>query len=276
MGARRHVTGGVVVVALAALLLVGCLGSDRPEPAADELTRVDSTAAFQGAERAVARVLEEYEATVLADDAERLCGALLAVRENRGNDNDNGGRAYCEQAHAMSPTRVVRRWGGEDDFDLVVRNVAIERRQRLVRSVAVASIGDRRETFELVKDHGSWEITAQGFGRQWLEGGAPQCGDGGGASISISYFAGRDGRSVRGNLLASPFGDRIRRTVRAGGSLVVSAVSYLPDYLETWVLRDRQGRIVHQYPVTVWGPRSFDTSTAMFCGSKNNALRGTI
>ncbi len=52
---------------------------------------------FTGAERQVAQVVEDFESAVLADDVETICRDLLAVEENNGYDEDNGGFALLHQ-----------------------------------------------------------------------------------------------------------------------------------------------------------------------------------
>jgi hypothetical protein len=268
----RH---AIVAASVAALGVTGCLGSDDPDADRAAPVRVDSASRFGGTERAVARTVESYEAAVLAGDVERLCRVVLAVRENHGNDNDNGGRAYCERARPTSPRRVLARAGGEGAFDIVVRHVDVERGRRHVRARAVSSVAGGPEVFELERARGRWRITAHSFGRLPSDrAGLPLCEHIAGADLSLG--AALDAETPREALVQGPFGDRIRRTLRNRGALTLAAVSYRPDYLETWALRGAHGRVLRQYPVTVWGPRSFDTSTVVFCNGDGDVLRAVL
>ncbi len=60
-------------------------------------------------------------------------------------------------------------------------------------------------------------------------------------------------------------GDRAQKALDAGGSLELSSAFYRPDYHLMYALRDEKGKLIVGFPVTVWGPREFDTYSMTFC-----------
>jgi hypothetical protein len=267
---------GVAIFVLSAL--AGCNDSE-PGPTSETAdSRVDSAARFGGERRVIATTLEAFEQAVLANDVERICRRYLHVRESRDPDNDNGGRRFCAADPANDPARQIRRAGGDERYDLVVRRIELGPRRRVGahgptrRAAARVEIGPHRETFMLGKRRLGWDVTARSFAEPALEPGrydsAPGCDSG----VSISVFAGQpEARLPRKAVTRGPFGDGVRRALSHGGSLSLAGVEYSPDYRHTYLLRNASGRVERGFPVTVYRYDSFDASEALICSERDAA-----
>jgi hypothetical protein len=148
---RSRILAAMAVGLVCALTLAAC---DDAEPETPGEPRVDSTVRFEGEQREVAATLEAFERAVLADDVGRICRQLLLVRESRDPDNDNGGRRFCAADPANGPARELRRAGGEERYDVLVRRIELKPRPRRStprprRAVALVDVGARSETFLL-------------------------------------------------------------------------------------------------------------------------------
>jgi hypothetical protein len=264
--------------------LVGCLGGggEEGEPARAErpaVARVDSSESFTGHRRAVAALLERFEASVRAGDVERICRAWLAVRENREYDDDNGGRRFCEASPLNSPDRELARGGGSYVYDVVVRRIRLHRSRGGEESaIALTSIGTHRDSFLLVHRRGRWQIQARRLdgwprpSKRHVLGS--DCDERTSVILGIRVSGGKRGATTpRQALLASVFAERIERVVAHGGSLDAETIAYAPDYVETWLLRRPDGLALRGYPVRVWGPRSFDAAQVTFCRGPGRWLR---
>ncbi len=273
----RTVTTLVVLAACAAL--GGCMGGDdedaRPAPA-----RVDSTERFSGEERQVAQVIEQFEAAVLADDVETICRDLLAVEENHGYDEDNGGHDFCVVDPANQPDLLLAEGGGAEAYDLVVERV---RREGAIHGIDrfSARVGSEvgSEEFTVQKRDGEWLITQRDFsidGASTRLAGEFDC-DGRGHAAAASAGTGAEvlarvgfqkrpkSDDPRDAILAGPFGAKAEKAIEDGGSLELSSAFYRPDYHLMYALRDEDGKLIVGFPVTVWGPRNFDTYSMTFC-----------
>lgn len=265
----RLFSGGLGRVATAMVCAVGLAACDGGEPDVRGEPRIDSADRFKGERGQVARTLEAFERAVLAGDVERICRQLLSVRESRDPDNDNGGHRFCISDRANDPDRELQRAGQEARYDLVVRRVDLEPRRRSRasrRATARVKVGSRIETFLLAEDGGRWEIRARrlsAFRRRGHQDFLPRCRDH--ALISVFASPAKNARTPREALTRGPFGDAIVRAVSRGASLSLASVSYAPDYVHTYLLRDPRGNLRRAYPVTVYRSGSFDASDAVIC-----------
>lgn len=274
-----------IVVAIGALVcaasVVAC-GGGEPDP--EGLPRVDSTDRFAGERRQVAATIEAFERAVLTGDIETICARLLRVRESRDPDNDNGGRRFCMADPANDPVREVKRAGGEERYDLVVRSVELERRRgaggRAVRhAIACVTVGGRPQTVELDQRGGRWEVIARSFDRS-RPALAPRefaLGCRSHALISVFTSAPRKSWTPREAVIKGPFANWIRRATSRGASLSLAGVTYRPDYRHAYLLRGPGGRPLRVFPVTVFELRSLDASTAELCRRRDaqRLARGT-
>jgi hypothetical protein len=126
-----------VTLAVAALALGGCGASER-----------SSVEGFQGAEREVAQVIADLQAAGQSNDAEEICGQILA-RELAQQIGAEGRTCAQEMDKATSDA---------DEFDLQIRDVTIS------GSTARAQVreGDDGPTasFELAREAGGWRVTS--------------------------------------------------------------------------------------------------------------------
>ena len=259
-------------------------GADEPAGPA----RVDSTGSFTGADRQVARVVEDFESAVLADDVETICRDLLAVEENKGYDEDNGGHDFCVVDPANQPDLLLAEAGGADAYDLVVDRVWREGAiHGIDRFSARVSSGGGIEEFTIQRREGTWLITQRDFsvdGASTRLAGEFECGGKGHAASThgkeASGVFARAGLQPkpqsddpRDAILAGPFGDRAKKAIEKGGSLELSSAFYRPDYHLMYALRDEDGELIVGFPVTVWGAQNFDTYSMTFC---RNGQQGMI
>jgi hypothetical protein len=278
MGRVRLSTTFAVLAACVAL--TGCMGRDESEPSEPpEPSRVDSATDFTGEERQVAQVVEDFEAAVLADDVETICRDLLAVEENHGYDEDNGGFRYCVKDPANQPSAIAEASGGAGVYDLVVdrvkRDEAVHGRDRYR---ATTGSGADAEEFYVQSLDGVWRITARDMsvdGDSTRLAGEYDCDDGGHTELGVSY-AGPLPRTndPREAILEGPFGDKARNALEDGGSLTLDSVFYRPDYHFMYVLADEKGKILVRFPVGVFGPRELDALEMTFC--RNGKQSGVI
>jgi hypothetical protein len=263
---------GLAAVVLSALAFAACNGG-APDEAGD--ARVDSAVRFDGERREVAATLEAFEHAVLADDVQRICGRLLRVRESRDPDNDNGGQRFCVADPANDPARELRRAGGKEHYDLIVRRVDLRPLGRLTepvrRAAARVVVGARSETFLLSDRAKRWEIDARRFGEPSRGLGRHGFAIGCRAHATVSVFTSlpRNARDPREAVTEGPFGDGIRRVLSRGASLSLAGVAYAPDYRHTYVLRDPDNRTRRAFPVTVFRAGSFDASEAVICNRRD-------
>ena len=205
-------------------------GGDEP-PESSAPVRVDSAADFSGAERQVAQVVEDFEAAVLADDVETICRDLLAVEENHGYDEDNGGHDFCVVDPANQPDQILADGGGSEVYDLMVERVkqerafhGIDRFSARVRSEAGI------EEFTVQKREDEWVITQRDFssdGASTRLAGEFDCDEKGhaasargGESAEVLARVGLQPKpksdDPRDAILAGPFGDRAQKALRQG------------------------------------------------------------
>jgi len=254
---------------LACAVLAGCMGEDEVSTAGKG-SRIDSAEGFSGEKREVAEVVERFEAAVLADDVETICRDLLAVEENRGYDEDNGGRDFCVVDPANQPDSMLSQAGGSDAYDLIVEKVrrdsAVHGRDRFRATVRG---GDHVEELSIQLLDGEWQITSRDLtvdGDSTRLAGEYDCDKGGHAEIGVNYGGPRPRTAdPRKAILLGPFGDKARNVLERGGSLELDSTFYRPDYHLMYALADKNGRIIVRFPVTVWGPRNFDTYSMTFC-----------
>lgn len=255
------------------------MGANDREPAgSSEADRVDSAANFTDEERHVAEVVEDFEAAVLADDVKTICSDLLAVEENRGYDEDNGGVRYCIKDPSNQPAAILEASGGAGAYDLVVNRVkrdeAVHGRDRYR---ATTGNGADAEEFYIQRLEGAWQITARDKsvdGDSTRLAGEYDCDGGGHAELGVSYTGPLPKTNdPRKAILQGPFGDRARTALEKGGSLTLDSVFYRPDYHFMYVLADKRGKVIARFPVGVFGPRNLDALSMTFC---RNGQQGMI
>lgn len=253
----------LVAAAAVSVALPACLGSGDDDPI-EVPNRVDSTMSFQGERAAVASHLERWEQAVLADDISLICDQLVGVLENHGNDNDNGGRRFCERDSANDPNGLIAAAGGEDVYDLIVRDIQLDNQQAgRLRAVARITTGQTREIVSLRSSERAWRIVARAFPDR---SGKPSGGDCQlDVIVGVNLSAPANAKTPRQAALRGPFAGEARRLLMRGGSFELAGITYAADYSHLYELRDAQGRLISQFPVGVWGPRSYDASSKYFC-----------
>ena len=243
------------------------MGEDESEPAEpSEPARVDSTEDFTGAERQVAQVVEDFEAAVLADDVETICRDLLAVKQNRGYDDDNGGHEFCVTDEANQPDEILAAAGERAAYDLVVESIERDgNKAALKRFKALVDANGGTQEFVVERYDGSWAITVRDLSPDdelTAERKDRPCER---ATISVRTSLVPHTNDPQKAVLQGPFGTRIERELDKGGSFELDHVAYRPDYVLSYTLRDRKGDFIGAFPVRVWGPRSFDVYSYTFC-----------
>lgn len=249
----------LVVVTLAAsapLLFGACLGSSGSEMAERSTReRVDSTERFEGKKRQVAAALERFEAAVLDDDVQAICGESLRVRGDHANDDDNGGARFCTTDPVNTPSALIERAGGEGEYDLVVREIDLVRwKDRIAKAVAELRIGESRETAVLRPGPDGWRIVAR-----WTTH----------SLAADPYSCNREVKvheplPSRPATLRAALGGPLAGTVRPN-SLVLAGVTYRPDYTHIYAVIDEEATVQRMLPVGVWAPGSFDASSTHLC-----------
>jgi hypothetical protein len=273
---KPRVLAGLGMLVLLAFAVVACNDAERERSVKP---RFNSTSQFEGERRDVAMTLEAFERAVLAEDREGICDRLLRVRQSRDPDNDNGGRRFCLADPANDPERELRRAGGDEPYDVIVRRVEVRPRRgsagQIRRALVQARIGSGQNAFLLGKHAGRWEVLARSFGEVEQSAGTYDLALGctGRGEIHVSTFAlGADAEAPREAVIEGPFGDRIRHALSREASLSLTGVTYAPDYEHIYLLRDARGRPRWALPVTVYRFGSFDASTMAIC-SRRDAQR---
>ena len=250
---KVHLTSVVFAVA-SAMTFAACFGSSESEPAVGT-DRVNSAEHFSGEKRHVAAALERFEAGVLAGDVTAICEDSLRIRDDHGNDDDNGGMRFCTSDPVNSPSALIERAGGEGEYDVVVRDVALVRwRDRLAKAVADVRIGASSEAFVLRPGPNGWRIVTRA------------------ATLALAT----DPHSCERNLrVREPLPSR-SATLRAAlegpfgratspEDLVLGTVTYRPDYRHIYAVIGDDDRVRRMFPVGVWDPGSFDASSVYLC-----------
>lgn len=249
----------LVATALAAsapVLFGACLGSsDSGTAGRSTRERVDSTQRFEGRQRQVAAALERFEAAVLDDDVQAVCGDSLRVREDHANDNDNGGARFCTTDPVNTPSALIERAGGEGEYDVVVREIDLVRwKDRIAKAVAELRIGESRETAVLRPGPDGWRIVAR-WTTHSLAAAPYSCN----RRVKV-----HEPLPSRPATLRAALGGPFAGTVRPN-SLVLAAVTYRPDYTHIYAVIDEDSTVQRLLPVGVWAPGSFDASSTYLC-----------
>jgi hypothetical protein len=107
---------------------------------------------FAGAEQAVAEQVEALQSAGESRDGEEICGELLSQALRRAM---TAGAAGCA-------AQVEEAIGDADDFELDVRDVAVEGERATARVRARTDGAERPRTLELVRERGGWRIDSLG------------------------------------------------------------------------------------------------------------------
>lgn len=251
----RFVTCSALAVAVFGI--AGCFG-DEPDKIlpVQAPERVDSAANFTGERHEVAEVIERFERAVVTDDVQTICGDILAVQENHGYDDDNGGRAFCLEDPASQPESILAESGGADAFDLQVAKIVREgtnpARKRYKAQVLVAG---RQQEYVVEKFEGEWAITERDFIGDALTGERRD------KECELSSLSVRSSLVPKTNdpskaVLQGPFGDRVRKALDHRGTFELDHISYRPDYVVSFALRKKDGTFITEFPVRCGGHES--------------------
>ena len=108
----------VAPLLVCALLVTGCNGDGEDEaqdgaaPAETVAERVDSTQRFSGEKRAIARVIERFEAATRRGDRRELCSEIVVLDRDRFSRGVRDPVGDCRRNPELAPALDLRQAGG--------------------------------------------------------------------------------------------------------------------------------------------------------------------